>query len=224
MYNYKSSPVITNCTFSGNSTENEGGGINSYWVINNSANKVNLTNCIFWYNNDNGGMDESAQIYTRNGTSAVNYSCVQNWSGALGGTGNIGTDPCFADSNNGDYHLKSEAGRWDHSTESWVTDANTSSCIDAGDPNSDWTAELWPHGKCINMGAFGGTAQASMSPSSVGNIADLNNDDLVDYTDLMLLTGKWLREDILLREDLDRDGLTNCIDYAIFANKWLWEE
>jgi len=188
-----------------------------------------ISNCIIWQN----GAGIRQQI--ENCSTPV-YSCIEDWNDT--GIGNISTDPCFVSmgywqdmgtywqwvDDGSDYHLQSEVGRWDPNRNEWVADANTSRCIDAGDPNSDWTAELWPHGKRINMGAFGGTPQASMSPSSVGNRADLNNDDLVDYTDLMVLTGKWLREDILLREDLSRDGLTNCIDYAIFANEWFWEQ
>jgi beta-lactam-binding protein with PASTA domain len=283
MANYKSRPTLTNCTFSRNSADYRGGGIFSRWTINTSTNKVALTNCIFWYNSDDTGTDESAQIYTNNGISVVNYSCVQGWTGALGGTGNIGTDPCFADVDNGDYHFKSQAGRWkfsvytkldptndgfidlvdfaafanywqkqgsflpadldnsglvdlvdlrllldnylvDYSPGEWVVDDVYSPCIDAGDPDSDWTAELWPHGKRINKGAFGGRPQASMSPSSVGNIADLNNDDVVGYTDLMLFTDEWPSQEILLPQDLDRNGVVNFPDFAIFANNWLWEE
>ena len=63
-----------------------------------------------------------------------------------------------------------------------------------------------------------------MSLSDAGNIADLNNNDLVDYTDLMVLTGKWLCVQPLLPEDLDRDGFVNFIDFVFFANEWLWEE
>jgi len=105
----------------------------------------------------------------------------------------------------------------------WVNDNVTSPCIDAGDPNSDWTAELWPHGKCINMGAYGGTAEASMSNSTVGNIANLDNDanDVVDYNDLDIFVKKWCYEESLLAEDLNRDGVVNCVDYGIFANNWL---
>ena len=120
--------------------------------------------------------------------------------------------------------MQSKRGRWDPNTNSWVIDTNTSPCIDAGDPNSDWTAELWPHGKHINMGAFGGTPHASMSLSDVGNIADLNNNDLVYYNDLMLFVNKWLCQEVLLREDLDRDGIVNFADLAIFAEDWLWQE
>lgn len=53
----------------------------------------------------------------------------------------------------------------------WVYDDSNSLCIDAGDPNSDWSDELWPNGNRINMGAYGGTPQASLSLSTVGNDA-----------------------------------------------------
>jgi Right handed beta helix region/Disaggregatase related len=65
----------------------------------------------------------------------------------------------------GDYHLKSQAGRWDAASEGWVQDDVTSLCIDAGDPNSPVGDEPFPNGGVINMGAYGGTAQASMSPA-----------------------------------------------------------
>jgi predicted outer membrane repeat protein len=101
------------------------------------------------------------------------------------GEGNIDVDPLFAktghwvnsddpnsaaDPNSpnavrvdGDYHLKSQAGRWDPNSQSWVKDAMTSPCIDAGDPNSPVGEELEPNGGRINMGAYGGTAEASKS-------------------------------------------------------------
>jgi len=100
----------------------------------------------------------------------------------------------------------------------------TSPCIDAGDPNSEWTAELWPHGKCINMGAFGGTPQASMSESSLGNRADLNNSNRVDFADVRLLADKWLKQQPLLPEDLDRNGSVDSEDFAVFGRQWLWEQ
>jgi hypothetical protein len=62
-----------------------------------------------------------------------------------------------------DCHLKSEAGRWDQNSESWVLDDITSPCIDRGDPNSPVGDEPMPNGGIINMGAYGGTPEASMS-------------------------------------------------------------
>lgn len=63
----------------------------------------------------------------------------------------------------GDYHLKSQAGRWNPMSQSWVIDDVTSLCIDAGDPNSPVGDEPVPNGGIINMGAYGGTAEASKS-------------------------------------------------------------
>ena len=171
-----------------------------------------IANSIIWGNSPN-------QIYANDITKILTtYSDI---SGGWTGTGNINIDPCFANPGSGDYHLRSQAGRWEPNN--WVTDAVTSPCIDAGDPNSDWTAELWPHGKRINMGAYGGTPEASMSLSTVGNIANLDNDpcDTVDFNDLKLFVGKWLDEEVLLPEDLDRNGTVNFVDYAIFAQQWL---
>jgi len=167
----------------------------------------------------------------------VGMDCTLNW-----GQGNIDLDPCLAnpgywtDKNDpniivepddpnavlvvDDYHLKSQAGRWNEGSKSWVFDDVTSPCIDAGDPNSDWKRELWPHGERVNMGAYGGTPEASMSLSGAGNTADLNFDGYVGYADANIFTDKWLYEELLLPEDLNRDGLVNFSDFSIFAYNW----
>jgi len=203
-------PFVTNCTFVKNSANETGGGICSYQP------ETDILNCIFWANSDAGGFDESAQIHSS--TAVINYCCVQGWTGSTA-VGNIADDPVFADEIGDDYHLKSAAGRWDPAVQAWVTDPETSPCIDAGDHASDWSEELWPHGKRINMGAYGGTPQASMSLSDAGNIANLDNDaaDVVDITDLDLLTRKWLRRRPPLKEDLSRDGIVDFHDVAVFG-------
>lgn len=124
----------------------------------------------------------------------------------------------------GDYHVKSEYGRWDPCNLLWVTDDKSSAAIDGGDPNdpnSDWRAELWPHGRCVNIGVYGGTAHASMSPNDVGNIADLDHDNVVIFKDLMLFTDWWGSKEGPLAADLDRVGGVNFPDYCIFAANWL---
>ncbi|UCG57839.1 MAG: right-handed parallel beta-helix repeat-containing protein [Phycisphaerales bacterium] len=156
--------------------------------------------------------------------------------GATVGVGDIAVDPLFAingywDPNgtpeagddfwiDGDYHLKSETGRWDTISQTWVSDQITSHCVDAGDRNSDWAGELWPHGKRVNMGVYGATAQASMSLSKAGNVADLNNDDWVDYGDFILFAGKWVCDEVPVAEDLNRDGIVNFKDYSLLADYW----
>jgi hypothetical protein len=156
--------------------------------------------------------------------------------GASAGQGDFVVDPLFAidgywDDNgtedqsddlwvDGDYHLKSERGRWDPVSKTWILDSETSRCIDAGDPGSDWTEEFWPHGKRINLGVYGGTVQASMSLSDLGNIADVDKDDWVDYSDLALFVEKWTFNETLLVADLNRDAIVNFEDFAILAKNW----
>jgi hypothetical protein len=148
------------------------------------------------------------------------------------GADNNDVDPLFAnpaDPNlrRRDYHLKSLAGRWNPTTQTWVRDLVHSPCIDTGDPNdpnySDWTAELWPNGRRINMGAYGGTPQASMSTLSVGNVADLNNDSTTNFRDLARLVDSWQSQETLLPEDLDRNGIVDFNDISAFADNWLWQ-
>jgi predicted outer membrane repeat protein len=209
IYCSNSSPTLMNFTITDNDAP-AGGGLYDH----NNSNPT-LTNCILWAN-----VREQINYDGRESLPVVNYCDVNDgWPG----TGNINLDPLFANSQSGDYHLRSANGRWDSNRQQWVTDASTSPCIDAGDPNSDWKAELWPHGKRINMGAYGGTPQASMSLSTVGNIANLDNDpcDIIDFNDLALFVEKWLYEEVLLPEDLDRNGIVNFVDYAIFAQQWL---
>jgi hypothetical protein len=86
-------PRLVNCTLSGNRTVvedpfNQGyeGGISGDCM---------LANCILWNNADSTGATESAQV---SGALVVaEHTCIQGWSGALGGTGNIGDDPLLAD-------------------------------------------------------------------------------------------------------------------------------
>ena len=200
MRNTDPNPIVTNCTFS----ENVGSGMR-----NDSGSRPIVTNCIFW-GNTGGSFDGSS-------TPVVTFSDVE---GGYVGTGNINAEPLFADAANGDYHLKSQLGRWDGGRRGWVQDDVTSPCIDAGDPNSDWTAELWPHGKHINIGAYEGTPQASMSESELGNIADLDNNDKIDFADLRVFTEFWLSGQKPLAEDLNRDGSVDFKDFAIITFHW----
>jgi hypothetical protein len=154
------------------------------------------------------------------------------------GPGNLATDPLFArpghwDPNgtpddrrddfwaDGDYHLKSQVGRWDPGTRQWVVDEVTSPCIDAGNDSVDWKGESWPHGGRINIGAYGGTAQASLSVTAVGTPADLNGDGRVDLRDYTTWADGWLGLPAPRREDLNRDAAVDLADLAAFTSWWL---
>ncbi len=143
--------------------------------LNPGGGTATLINCIIWDCPRPVTLTDSSnqEIEDRGSHITIKYSDIEGgqdgvsvsgrYSTFTWGPGNINTDPLFADSRADDFHLKSEAGRWDPNSTNWVIDDITSPCIDAGDPNSDWTSEIWPHGELINMGAYGGTQEAGMS-------------------------------------------------------------
>jgi len=96
----------------------------------------------------------------------------------------------------GEYHLKSTLGRWDPRSATWVTDPADSPCLDRGDPASAFLDEPSPNGGKINMGAYGGTAEASKSPGGASCLEypamDFNHDCKVDQTDLDIFVQHWL--------------------------------
>ena len=91
--------VVTNATFSLNGADGasgDGGGL----YIDYSGDAV-IGNSIFWENSDSTGTGETAQILN-NGALAIDFSCVQGWTGSFGGTGNFGYDPQFTDADGPD--------------------------------------------------------------------------------------------------------------------------
>ncbi len=142
---YITNSVIANNNPSGSS----GNGGNGVYADN--ASTATISNSILWGNGDD--------FYVRSG-SAINVSyslSSETWSG----TGNISSDPLFADSANNDYHLRSTAGRYNPQNGAWVIDTAHSPAIDAGNPSSPYALETAPNGGRINMGAYGNTAEAS---------------------------------------------------------------
>lgn len=191
---------IDNCTFFANRGEHG----NAISCDTHYTNHLRITNSIIqdggneiWHNEDT--------------TLKIQYSNIN--SDELE-DGNIDADPCFVDPGywdpnrtpdnanddfwvDGDYHLKSQAGRWDPNNQTWIQDNVTSPCIDAGDPSSPIGLEPFPNGARINMGAFGGTSEASKSyfgtPVCENIIAgDLNGDCIVDSKDFAILASHWL--------------------------------
>jgi hypothetical protein len=220
---YGSNAILSGCTVAGNiAPEGTGGGL--LCVDSN----VEIVNSILWANS---AIDGTQVGIKGQGTALVSYCNIQGRQigvydpcGLLiWGNGNLDNDPCFAsfnpygDPNLWDFHLQSEYGRWEPNSQSWVTDSNTSLCIDAGDPNSDWTVEPWSNGKRINMGAYGGTNQASMN----GNPADFDIDGVVGLLDFAEFTNKWFFQEACV-EDLTNNGVVDFADLDIFVDNWLW--
>jgi hypothetical protein len=181
--------VITNCTLTGNSAPNGNAlACDEFFRDPSLPSNVELTNCIIWDSGNEIRNDDGSSIAISYSDIQGGRVGIYDPHGVVAwGQGNIDADPLFADPGhwvdvndpnvivepsdpnndlwvNGDYHLKSEAGRWDPNTESWIIDDVTSPCIDAGDPLTPVMYEPHPRGCFINMGAYGGTEEASKSP------------------------------------------------------------
>jgi len=208
---------VTNCTIVANHARGQGGGVH---LASGDGRKCIITNTIMWGNTAAVGGDQIGGGWDRGGGRKTNnvsfrYCSVQAGANAIywpyGEWQNFDwqetmkegvvflDDPGFADPNNGDYHLRSQEGRWDPADHTWVRDSETSPCIDAGDPNSPIDEEPFPNGGRINMGAYGGTAEASKSyfgePVCETMVpGDINGDCKVDFRDLTLMAMNWLRD------------------------------
>jgi hypothetical protein len=161
--------VVINCTIA----DNEGWSQSAAVALVDSD--LTMTNCILWNN--------TSQQVSGTGTLDIRYCAVRGW---WADVGNISADPLFAQRGGwvnpdnpaevlpaddtrgiwmaGDYHLQSAAGRWQSQVQDWTQDSVSSPCIDAGDPASPIGSEPVPNGRIVNMGAYGGTAEASKSP------------------------------------------------------------
>lgn len=206
--------TIVNCTVAHNLAWDQWGGVAVEVgdAIEDSETSYFLS-CIFWGNTCSDGNDEWAQIGRNFGNATFDFCCVQGWTGKFAGVGSIDQDPLFIHPGNwdtqgtyyyyddvwfpGDYHLQSQGGRWDASAKAWVQDAVTSPCIDAGDPGTPIMFEPFPNGGVVNMGAYGGTAEASKSyfgkpVCEVIVAGDINGDCTVDLGDFAILARHWL--------------------------------
>jgi parallel beta-helix repeat protein len=189
-------PAIRNCIIAANRLQGISGGkptITNCTIVENLREGVTailptVVNSILYLNNRGGG-----GVQINSGYAVVAYCDVE---GGWPGDGNIQADPCFVASGRwvggddsgpsgdqpspdavwwtGDYHLRSQGRRWDSRSNSWVSDAVTSPCIDAGDPaypllDEPVTMTQQPGDQPyvnlrIDMGAYGGTAEASLAP------------------------------------------------------------
>ncbi len=114
-------PVLVNCLLSGNTANAEGGALHcrtrtELFLYNctlsaNSATSLSggiyaesplrIWNSILWNNAVGSLVNQETQIY-RTTTYQITYSCVEGWTGSLGGVGNMGISPQFESPLGGD--------------------------------------------------------------------------------------------------------------------------
>ena len=213
-----SSPTLTNCTFAGNSAEYEGGGMSNEFFSD-----PTLTNSILWDNTDAGGSDESAQIYNRDSTPVINDSCIQGWTGALGGTGNIADNPLFRDADGPDNVLGT--------SDDDLRLMQGSPCIDRGD-NAAISVEIntdLDHRPRIIDGDCDDTEIVDMGAYefNYAYMGDFDHDCEVDFDDFAVLAQAWLTEagDVQWNPACDigvpDDSSINMPDLHVFVENWL---
>jgi len=177
--------------------------------LNPGGGTATLINCIIWDCQQAVTLADSSnkQIEDRGSHINIKYCNIEGDRNSVSvsgthstltwGQGNINADPKFVNPGSGDYHLKSQAGRWDPAMQSWVKDDVTSPCIDAGDMSTAVGFEPFPNGGIINMGTYGGTAEAGKSyfgkpPCETIIAGDINGDCKVDYLDFAIMAFHWL--------------------------------
>ena len=113
----------------------------------------------------------------------------------------------------------------------WTWDNLTSRCIDAGNPGSLPGEELlsvpddpnneWGENLRINIGAYGGTAEASMPPYDWALLSDITNGGIVNFVDFAHQANMYTDEGNELPGDLDRNGVVNFSDIVLLVEDWL---
>ncbi len=119
---YSFTVELTNCTIAGNSAGALGGGLHL------ESDRAVLANCIFWNNADQAGQGESSQIGNKGGTVEIAYSCVQGWTGDLGGAGSMGDDPLLSTVAVGDLRLLPGSPAIDAGTPDGAPDTDIEGC------------------------------------------------------------------------------------------------
>ena len=173
-----------NCTFTENDAISYGGGVCSYY----SVSVTEIVNSILYGNTDYTPNDHDV-VAVLEAEISISYSDVDEYGSQHDGSftieGLIDVDPLFADSANGDYHLKSSTTNGRKTSTGWTTDAVTSLCINAGD--SDTVTEPTPNGSRVNMGYYGNTAEASKSSVTYPTTSPISTN--IIYVDLDKTSG-----------------------------------
>ncbi|MFQ5422479.1 MAG: dockerin type I domain-containing protein [Phycisphaerae bacterium] len=194
--------TLANCTFSQNNATLDSGGFGSAFLT------PSLTNCLLWGNTSPGTL-ERQQIFGL--PVSVDYSCVEGWTGTLGGVGNIGADPLFVNPVAGDYHL---------SAGSPSIDAGDSAAVPVGIMTDlDGNIRFFDEPATPDSGN-GGPPVVDMGTYEFGAgvpvIGDVDCDGIVNMSDAQALVDVLLGTDIhpchVAAADMNGDGLMDGND------------
>lgn len=115
-------------------------------------------------------------------------------------------EPQFADTVNGDFRVKSQAGRF-RLNGTLTNDTVNSPLIDTGDPATTWTNEPDPNGSRVNIGPDGNWSFASLSRTNPWLLAvSLNAGGTIRGTNTLRWTSGNIATDALVRLEYSRNG------------------
>jgi hypothetical protein len=169
-----------------------------------------------------GGVEMETTGFGVNTDIDVSYSNIQMFdnegfydpTAVWPGEGNINKDPLFISPVRRPYDFHLIADEW-----------NISPSINAGNPFADYSLEPAPNGNRIDMGAYGGTAEATCSDILRPVPSDADADLAVNMFDFAILAKNWgLQGENIKnkRADADNNGIVDGRDLAILHKFWLW--
>ncbi len=206
--------LLTNVTMVANAASRLGGGL---YIAGGNA---DIRNSILWGNRDSSGTTERGQITVEIGEVFVGHTCLQRWSGSLGGEGNFGADPQFADVTAGDWHLRQGSPCID-------AGSNAALPADLADADGDGVAEeLLPvdiagsprrvdqlHARDLGVGYF-----PIVDIGAFESITDCNGNGRSDAQDVALGVSNDCDADTVLDEceaDCDANGVSDDCDLGL---------
>ena len=212
-YRYGTIPTLVNCTFSMNHATN-GGCVYG----NNSSTDFFVTNSVFWGNTrylwgEGDVADEAGQLMNCGGI-IINHTCVQQWSGTMGGVGNTGDDPLLVDPDGPD----DIAGNEDDDLR---LSAGSPVAADVGDNAAvpvwlltDMAGEPRVQNGIVDLGAY-------ELPTAGTLPGDCNDDGLIDADDMSTVLPCTTGPSIAIDAgcdcgDLSGDGDVDLADLALF--------
>jgi len=212
VWNYNSNIKYSNCVFANNIAGTNGGGMYNQSVNVSNADPC-IVNCIFWGNEDSGGINETSQIHNDSKSDAiVSYSCIQDdvpddanipYGGAV--NNNIDVEPVFEREPNdggdgwgngnddyGDVHLSFDSPCVDIGGNSEVN-PDTADIDTDGDVIEPVPLDLDMHSR-FSDGNCDGTYIVDMGAYEFAwiYIGDLDGDCDVDMFDFGIFAGHWL--------------------------------
>jgi hypothetical protein len=173
---------MSNCTITGNKASSNGASIHCY-----SDADLTMTNCIVW---DDWAYFDDSSLFVANATLTVSYCDIEGGQDAVSGhgytlnwgDGNIDQDPMLTRAK---VHLK-----------------GGSPCINAGDPNGDYTGQSDLDGE--------GRVQDGRVDMGADEFLDTDGDELPDWWELRYFGSETVADPI---DDDDDDDLPNLDEY-----------